>query len=347
MILRLSFILLAFFGILFYFRGPLSNVAPSFNQLHSAYSDSFKKLFQEITTATSSAVLNGNQNFIPSIADPNGTSSGVKTSTPTIIENPALGASPNESGSTAGQSSSSNVLGVSQMNAELLPVISNQEEGELTVAGIIAVTNLERRKAGLPELIKDPQLSKSAEVKLQDMFQKQYFQHVSPSGDSVSDVVRKTGYEYIVVGENLALGVFAGDAQVVAAWMASPGHKKNILDSRYQDIGLAVGQGTYQGRKQWLIVQHFAKPLSSCASPNGAIKQTVDDQKSAISALEDKITVVRGQIDGLAGDAYIEKANEYNSLVIDYNGRLATLKQSIDQYNAAVRTFNACAGIAA
>lgn len=332
MILRPILILLIFFGTLFYFREPLSHVAPKYDQLHSAYSDSFKKLFKEITTATSSALLNGSQNYIPSFADQSSTSSGVKTSTATVVDD-------------TNQSSSSNVLGSTNMNKELLPVVSNQVEEGLTISGIISATNVERKKNGLSELIKDPQLSKAAEIKLQDMFQKQYFQHVSPSGDSVSDVVRKTGYEYIVVGENLALGVFAGDDQVVAAWMASPGHKKNILDSRYQEIGLAVGQGNYQGRKQWLIVQHFAKPLSSCVSPNGALKTTVDSQKAAIAVLESRITATRSQIESLTGDAYVEKANEYNALVIDYNAKLATLKLSIDEYNVAVRVFNNCAGI--
>lgn len=333
MILRPLLILLIFFGTLFYFRGPLSTVAPGFDQLHSAYSDSFKKLFKDITTATSSAILNGNKNYIPGLIDSSSISSSVKTSTADVFD-------PLSPDATL----DSSVLG-STKNNDLLPVISNQVEQELSISGIISATNLERRKMGLPDLMKDPMLSKSAEVKLQDMFQKQYFQHVAPSGDSVSDLVRKTGYEYIVVGENLALGVFAGDAQVVAAWMASPGHKKNILDARYKEIGLAVGQGVYQGRKQWLIVQHFAKPLSACVSPNGTLKQTVDSQKEEVAILENRITILRGEIDGLTGDAYIEKANEYNSLVIEYNSRLATLKQSIDQYNVAVRVFNTCAGI--
>lgn len=331
MILRPIFILLIFFGALFYFREPLSHVAPRFDQLHSAYADSFKKMFKEITSATSSAILNG-QNFIPSFIDTNGTSSGVKTTTP-----PAVAAEPNPA---------SEIPGTTKSNGELLPVTSNQVEQELSISGIISATNLERKKMGLPDLIKDPQLQKSAEAKMQDMFQKQYFEHVSPTGDSVSDVVRKTGYEYIVVGENLALGVFAGDAQVVAAWMASPGHKKNILDPRYQEIGLAVGQGVYQGRKQWLIVQHFAKPLSSCVSPNGALKKAVDTQKTEIAELEEDITATREQINGLTGDAYVAKANEYNALVITYNAKLATLKVSIDEYNKAVRVFNTCAGIA-
>ncbi len=331
MILRPILILLIFFGALFYFKEPLSHVAPRFDQLHSAYADSFKKMFKEITSATSSAILNG-QNFIPSFIDTNGTSSGVKTTTP-----PAVDTTPN---------TLPEMPGTTKNNGELLPVTSNQVEQELSISGIISATNLERKKMGLPDLVKDPQLQKSAEAKMQDMFQKQYFQHVSPTGDSVSDVVRKTGYEYIVVGENLALGVFAGDAKVVAAWMASPGHKKNILDSRYQEIGLAVGQGVYQGRKQWLIVQHFAKPLSSCVSPNGVLKKTVDTQKAEIATLEEKITVMRAEINGLTGDAYIEKANEYNALVIAYNSKLATLKVSIDEYNKAVRVFNTCAGIA-
>ncbi len=331
MIVRPILILLIFFGTLFYFKEPLSHVAPRFDQLHSAYADSFKKMFKHITSATSSAVLNNAQNYIPQFVGSNSTSSSVKTTTATVVDNTI----PN----------SAETLPVTNTNKELLPVISNQTEEQLTISGIIAATNSERKKNGLPELLKDPQLSEAAEIKLQDMFQKQYFQHVSPSGDSVSDVVRKTGYEYIVVGENLALGVFAGDAQVVAAWMASPGHKKNILDSRYQEIGLAVGQGIYQGRKQWLIVQHFAKPLSSCVSPEGSLKRAVDIQKSEVTVLEDKINTTRSQIDGLTGEAYIQKANEYNAQVIEYNSKLARLKVSIDEYNTAVRAFNTCAGI--
>lgn len=331
MIVRPILILLIFFGTLFYFKEPLSGVAPSFNQLHSAYADSFKKLFKEITTATSSALLRDGQNYVPSFIGSSSVSSNVKTTTATIVD--------------SGVQTPAISLQEQSKSNELLPVVSNQTEQDLTISGIISATNVERKKIGIVELLKDPQLSKAAEVKLQDMFQKQYFQHVSPSGDSVSDVVRKAGYEYIVVGENLALGVFAGDAQVVAAWMASPGHKKNILDPRYQEIGLAVGQGMYQGRKQWLIVQHFAKPLSSCSSPNGSLKTKVDSEKAMVATLEAKITTTRGQIDGLTGSEYIEKANEYNALVIDYNARLTMLKSSIDEYNSAVRVFNACAGI--
>lgn len=333
MFLRSILILLIFFGALFYFREPLSNVAPSFDQLHSAYSDSFKELMKEITSATSSAIIDPSQNYIPSISGisgQNSTSSGVKTSTAPTVE-----------GDISGQS----VLDSSEVNKDLLPVTSNQEEGTLSVPGIILDTNKERAKQGLPYLSVDNKLTQAAESKLQDMFKNQYFEHVSPSGQSVSDVVRKTGYDYIVVGENLALGIFGGDQQVVDAWMASPGHRKNILDSRYQEIGVAVGKGLYQGRTQWLIVQHFGKPLTACSSPSDTVKKSVLTQKEDVATLESKITSTRAQIDTLSGDAYVAKANEYNALVIDYNAKLTVLKKTIDTYNETVRQFNACAGI--
>lgn len=341
MILRSLFILLVFFGILFYFRGPLSTVAPQFDQLHSAYADSFKKLFEQITTATSSSLFDGSENYVPSPTGQGASTSGVKTSTAPIGESRQT-AGANSSNGASGQE----VLGTSNTNPDLKPVISNgTEEGDLSVSGIISYTNMERHKQGLPNLNASYKLTASAEAKIQDMFKNQYFEHISPTGQSVSDVVRQQGYEYIVVGENLALGIFAGDDKVVQAWMASPGHKKNILDPRYIDIGVAIGQGTYQGRKQYIIVQHFGKPLSACSSPSASLKKSIESQKEDVSILEQKITVTRAQIDTLTGDQYVAKANEYNAMVIDYNQKLTTLKSTIDSYNETVRKFNACAGI--
>jgi uncharacterized protein YkwD len=240
MILRPLLILLIFFGVLFYFKEPLSHVAPKFDQLHSAYADSFKKLFKEITSATSSAILNGNQNYIPSLIDSNSSSSGVKTSTATVIDDKI-------------QNTSTDASPVANTNKELLPVVSNQAEQDLTIAGIISATNIERKKVGLSELIKDPLLSKAAEIKLQDMFQKQYFQHVSPSGDSVSDVVRKTGYEYIVVDEALA----ANDLQPKdLSWLIPHQANKRIISAMAERLNLSTDK----------VVQTIAKHGNTSAA---------------------------------------------------------------------------------
>ena len=50
--------------------------------------------------------------------------------------------------------------------------------------------------------------------------------------------------------------------------MASPGHRANILNSRFIDIGVAVKEGEYQGKETWLAVQEFGEPLSDCPSPS-------------------------------------------------------------------------------
>lgn len=327
-ILRPIIILLVFFGILFYFQEPLKGVPAKFDSLHSNYVDSFKEKFKDILNATSSVLFNLNQSYIPVTAS---SSSGEQP----VIQNDT--------------NSTTSILGATQttnLNTELMPVISNQNAlSPLSVSGIVSYTNQERVKVGLPYLSLDSRLSKSAESKLQDMFQNQYFQHISPAGKSVSDLAKNVSYNYIVVGENLALGIFGDDSQVVAAWMASPGHKKNILDSRYQNIGIAVGRGMYQGREQWIIVQHFGKPLSACNLPSEELKKKIESKKIALGYMEAKITTIKEEVEQLTGDAYTAKAVEYNNIVTEYNSDLALLRKDIEDYNVSARVFNACAGI--
>jgi uncharacterized protein YkwD len=330
-ILRPLLILVAFFGLLFYFKEPLQQVPQKFDSLQSSYAVGFKEKFKQILNASSTSVLQDLGNYVPAAA----TTTVVNLPTPVTTGN--------------ANSTTSNVLGdsTSKKTDALNPVVANQipTENTLSVSGIVSFTNKERAKLGVAYLALDPKLSKAAESKLQDMFQNQYFQHVSPSGESVSDVAKRAGYEYIVVGENLALGIFGGDDQVVAAWMASPGHKKNILDARYRDIGVAVGQGMYQGKRQWLIVQHFGKPISACTLPNEDLKRRIEAEKTTLGFTEAQITALKEEVEKLTGDAYTAKATEYNALVNDYNNQLAILKKSIEEYNIGARVFNTCAGI--
>lgn len=217
----------------------------------------------------------------------------------------------------------------------------------LSIEGVLNMTNKERVNKQFPALKLSPKLNRSAEAKLLDMFSNQYFQHVSPEGVGVSDLVRKTGYEYIVVGENLALGNFGGDPQVVTAWMNSPGHRANILDSRYQEIGIAVGKGMYNGREQWIAVQHFGKPLSSCEGPNDVLKEKIGIHTNELAVQELELTNLKKEIEASVdrGPDQEAKINKYNGLVVDYNNRLEGLKDEISTYNMQVRNFNTCAGL--
>jgi uncharacterized protein YkwD len=234
-------------------------------------------------------------------------------------------------------------------NRDQLPPIIGEDntesrDGKLTDDGVFFGTNIERGMQSLPILKRNSVLDRSAEVKLNDMFSNQYFEHVSPNGSGVSDVVGTVGYKFLIIGENLALGNFAGDAKVVAAWMASPGHRENILDKRYTEIGVAVGYGMYKGRMQWLAVQHFARPMSSCPSPNAGLKDRIAKDKEELAFKEGDIASMKKVVDKMeASDTNFESVvSSYNALVNDYNNRLKDLKVEISSYNAEVNNFNSC-----
>ncbi|MEN9649704.1 MAG: hypothetical protein RL094_671 [Candidatus Parcubacteria bacterium] len=232
-------------------------------------------------------------------------------------------------------------------SAALPPVKSNviDTDTSLTATGIIAFTNTERYKAGLKALNPNTKLSASAQLKLDDMFKNQYFEHVSPTGVSVADLADKAGYSFIVIGENLALGNFGGDEKVVAAWMASPGHKANILNKKYQEIGIAVGQRLYEGKKQWIAVQHFGTPIEACPSPNKDEKQAIDTMEDDLVAKEASLQEQKKSIDQTSGDAYKSNVEMYNKAVEAYNAMLTVLKQKIALYNESVKKFNSCVGL--
>lgn len=111
----------------------------------------------------------------------------------------------------------------------------------LTAAGIIEQTNAQRGDFGQSALKENEQLNQAALAKVKDMFAGQYFEHISPLGKGPADLAKAAGYLYVSIGENLALGNYKDDAALVEAWMNSPGHRANILDPRFTEIGIGVG----------------------------------------------------------------------------------------------------------
>ncbi len=218
-------------------------------------------------------------------------------------------------------------------------------ETVLTAAGVFRETNAARESAGLTPLTRAAALDAAASLKLRDMFSGQYFEHVSPGGVGVDVWVGKAGYEYIAVGENLALGDFEDDAALVRAWMESPGHRANILHDRFREIGIAVGKGSFDGRETWLAVQIFALPLAACLQPNVALKASIEAYEARIDELQENLETLKRDIDGTRpkrGDAYAEKVDAYNALVTQYNELLPMLQALIDRYNGQVRLSNEC-----
>lgn len=126
----------------------------------------------------------------------------------------------------------------------------------IQVDELISLTNKEREEAGFTPLVLSPELNEAAQNKAKDMFEKGYWAHNSPDGITPWSYIINSGYRYIYAGENLARD-FNDTQGVVEAWMASPGHRDNILSPNYQDIGFAVVNGKIDGQETTLVVQLF------------------------------------------------------------------------------------------
>ena len=127
---------------------------------------------------------------------------------------------------------------------------------------IIELTNRERAQNGLPPLVNNPVLNQAAQQKAGDMFALNYWAHNSPAGRTPWTFFKEAGYHYSFAGENLARD-FNDSTGVLAGWMGSPTHRDNILNDAYQEIGVAVVNGTLEGVETTLVVQLFGTPTTA------------------------------------------------------------------------------------
>jgi len=143
---------------------------------------------------------------------------------------------------------------------------------DITIQKLYQLTNQERQKYNLPPLNYSEKLSKAAYQKALDMFNKNYWAHFGPNGETPWQFILNAGYEYEYAGENLAKN-FLFSENVVSAWMNSRTHRENILRKEYTDIGFAVVNGTLNGEPTTLVVQMFGKPASTNLAKNLVEKQ--------------------------------------------------------------------------
>ncbi|PRR79218.1 CAP domain-containing protein [Clostridium luticellarii] len=121
---------------------------------------------------------------------------------------------------------------------------------------VIRLVNVERNKNGLAPLKANAELSKVAATKAQDMIDKNYFSHTSPTYGSPFDMMSKFGIKYTTAGENIAYGQKTPE-EVMNGWMNSSGHRANILNSNFTEIGVGVAKDK-NGTPYW--VQMFINP---------------------------------------------------------------------------------------
>jgi uncharacterized protein YkwD len=123
-------------------------------------------------------------------------------------------------------------------------------------AEVLKLTNAERAKAGCKALSADSRLTAAAQAHSADMAKNNYFSHDSQNGTSPFDRMKKQGYTFRAAAENIAYGQPTA-ASVLDAWMKSPGHKTNILNCTYTQIG--IGYALRGETPYW--TQNFGTPL--------------------------------------------------------------------------------------
>ncbi|MDD3173795.1 MAG: CAP domain-containing protein [Herbinix sp.] len=111
---------------------------------------------------------------------------------------------------------------------------------------VLRLVNVERSKAGLPAYTTNQTLTTAANKRAQEITSS--FSHTRPNGTSFFTVFRDYKIPFRAAGENIAYGQRTPQA-VVSAWMKSPGHRKNILSSRFKKIGIGIAQKS--GRNYW------------------------------------------------------------------------------------------------
>jgi uncharacterized protein YkwD len=161
------------------------------------------------------------------------------------------------------------LLAVNYLAPVYFPNVNTVAASSISADRLIELTNLDRRNAGLIELKRSSLLDQAAFAKAQNMFEEDYWDHFGPNGESPWQFIRATGYDpYRYAGENLAKG-FSTSEGVHQAWMASPTHKENIMESNYRDIGFAVVDGYLEGEKVTLVVQMFGTLMSDATDDSG------------------------------------------------------------------------------
>lgn len=149
------------------------------------------------------------------------------------------------------------LLAVNQQSVTVLSA-----EPSISATDLLRDINAERERQGRSALVNNSKLAAAALAKGKNMLEEQYWAHNSPSGTTPWKWLQDQNYSYTNAGENLAKN-FPSSRSTVAAWMASPTHRENMLQGYYTEAGFAIVDGELDGIRTTIIVALFATPASS------------------------------------------------------------------------------------
>ncbi len=159
--------------------------------------------------------------------------------------------------------------------------LSTNNFAAVVSAVLVDLANSDRVQNGAGTLAINPRLVEAAQAKADDMATRGYFSHNTPDGREPWNFIKSAGYNYKYAGENLAIQ-FSDSIEVERAWISSELHRKNILDNRFTEIGIATAYGMYQGQPTTFVVQMFGTPKDSM--PPAEAKPIAVASREVISA---------------------------------------------------------------
>lgn len=210
-------------------------------------------------------------------------------------------------------------------NSTVNPIIRNenlnqkedfQREFQGNEDDIIDLVNYARQEKGLELVAKNSKLMQSALAKAEDMKNKNYFEHVSPEGLEPWFFAEKVDYKYKTFGENLAEGFFSAET-VHEGWMNSEGHRENILNKDFKEMGVGIVAFEQNGLSSYLIVQHFGTELEDTDFTKNN-KENESTETKIICAKEIKKNCKKAE----------EKKDELEEIIDDQKDEIKKAKKS-------------------
>jgi len=149
---------------------------------------------------------------------------------------------------------------------------------DLTQDLIIEEINPIREGEGYLRLSVSEKLNSAAQMKAEDMLERQYFDHIGPEGETPWSWLREVDYNYAAAAENLAIHA-SSPKSLVRAWLNSPTHAKNILNGYFTEVGVGIATGEMEGRKTTVVVMFLGREVPKDIYTTSSIVDDFDIKK--------------------------------------------------------------------
>lgn len=192
----------------------------------------------------------------------------------------------------------------------------------ITKENVIDLTNKSRLDNGAAVVVEHPNLTQAAQAKAEDMIKRQYWAHYY-NGEKPWDWMKRANYNYIEAGENLAIDFTDAEA-MNQAWLDSQSHRRNMLNGKYQHIGVGIASGWFKDHNTIIVVQMFGR------TSEAVTQREKEVFSSKIEVSGDSLELVNEEVASNDNNFSSQLKNFLNNIgekTIDIN---TIIKQSVD-----------------